>query len=74
MDTVKSIWGMRTKSEKRAQRAAEDAQNKQARTAEEEARVEAARRSTSGVRLRAGGRRGLAFAGNEAGVTTTLGG
>lgn len=74
VDTVKGVFGMRTKAQKRAEREVRDAQSRQARAAEEEARLEAARRSVSGVRLRAGGRRATAFAGVETGLAPTLGG
>ena len=73
MQTVGSIFGIRTKAEKQAQRSADAAQVLQQRGAEEGAQLEASRRSVSGVRLRAGGRRSLAYGGNESGLSTTLG-
>jgi len=74
VNSVKTIFGMRTKAQKNAERAAMDAQAKQNRMAEEEAALQAASRSSSGVRLRAGGRRATAFMGSDAGLSSTLGG
>jgi len=73
-DTVKTMFGIRTRAEKKAQQAAEKAQVAQQRSAEEGAQLEAARRTVSGVRLRLNGRRSLAFAGSDTGLSSTLGG
>lgn len=74
MQGIKRFFGMRTSAEKRLQREAEAAQRLSQRAAEEESARARADRAASGRLLARGGRRSLAFQGDETGVSATYGG
>ncbi|WP_303831423.1 hypothetical protein [Asticcacaulis taihuensis] len=75
MNTVRALTGGKSKAQKAAEQAAQAAQLQSARDAEQQAALQTATSSVSGARLRLGGRRSLAFGGQDySGGATTFGG
>lgn len=71
---VKSLFGMRSKAEKRAAAEAAKAVRLQQRNAEEESAKERQNAEMAGRRLMRGGRRSLNWQGKETGLAPTFGG
>ncbi|MFN4288914.1 MAG: hypothetical protein ACK4E3_10520 [Brevundimonas sp.] len=74
MQRVRSLFGGRTRAERRAQRDAELAARQAQRQAEEDAQRERSERTAAGRRLRGAGRAALTWEGQRMGAAQVLGG
>lgn len=73
-DTIKGLFGIKTSAQKRAEAEAKAAQVREGRGAEQDAVKLALDQAAADRIARAAGQRVLAFQGNEAGLSSTLGG